>query len=99
MRVQGATHALHPLLFRWRFHFVQQGYSRKATDMDDYIKLDQFLKLAGVVRSGGEAKHLIQGGGVKVNGEVEIRRGRKLRAGDVVLVDEEELVVEIAREE
>jgi ribosome-associated protein len=66
--------------------------------VDDYIKLDQFLKLAGVVRSGGEAKHLIQGGSVKVNGEVETRRGRKLRNGDVVMFEDEELVVEIAGE-
>lgn len=66
--------------------------------MDDYIKLDQFLKLAGVVRSGGEAKHLIQDGNVKVNGEVETRRGRKLRNGDVVMFEGEELVVEIASE-
>jgi len=62
--------------------------------MDEYIKLDQFLKLAEVVQSGGEAKQLIQSGGVFVNGEVEIRRGRKLRQGDVVIVEGEELVVE-----
>jgi ribosome-associated protein len=62
--------------------------------MDEYIKLDQFLKLAEVVQSGGEAKQLIQSGGVLVNGEVEIRRGRKLRQGDVVIVEGEELVVE-----
>ena len=61
---------------------------------DEYIKLDQFLKLAEVVQSGGEAKQLIQSGGVLVNGEVEIRRGRKLRRGDVVMVEGEELVVE-----
>jgi len=60
---------------------------------DEYIKLDQFLKLAEVVQSGGEAKQLIQSGGVLVNGEVEIRRGRKLRQGDVVIVEGEELVV------
>lgn len=65
---------------------------------DDYIKLDQFLKLAGVVYSGGEAKHLIQSGGVAVNGEVETRRGRKLRHGDVVIVAGEEFWVEIAGE-
>lgn len=65
---------------------------------DDYIKLDQFLKLAGVVYSGGEAKHLIQSGGVAVNGEVETRRGRKLRHGDVVIVAGEEFWVGIAGE-
>lgn len=61
---------------------------------DEYIKLDQFLKLAEVVQSGGEAKQLIQSGAVLVNGEVETRRGRKLRQGDVVIVEGEELVVE-----
>ena len=62
--------------------------------MDEYIKLDQFLKLARVVQSGGEAKHLIQSGAVLVNGAVETRRGRKLYPGDVVKVAGEELVVQ-----
>lgn len=48
------------------------------------IQLDQFLKLQGATRSGGEAKHLIQSGEVKVNGVVDTRRKLKLRAGDVV---------------
>jgi ribosome-associated protein len=48
------------------------------------IELDQFLKLKKLVGSGGEAKLAIQGGEVKVNGEVETRRGRKLQAGDSV---------------
>jgi len=63
--------------------------------MDEYIKLDQFLKLAQVVQSGGEAKHLILNGIVMVNDEVETRRGRKLYHGDVVVVDDDELVVQI----
>jgi ribosome-associated protein len=63
------------------------------TDAEEYIKLDQFLKLAQVVQSGGEAKMLIQAGQVMVNGQVETRRGRKLRPGDVVVVEGEELVV------
>lgn len=46
--------------------------------------LDQFLKLSGVADTGGRAKWLIQNGEVKVNGEVETRRRRKLAAGDVV---------------
>ena len=61
----------------------------------EYIKLDQFLKLARVVQSGGEAKHMIQSGEVRVNGEIETRRGRKLRHGDVVVVQGEELVVQV----
>ena len=51
---------------------------------DDYIKLGQALKAAGMADSGVEAKYEIQDGLVKVNGETEIRRGRKLTAGDVV---------------
>ena len=61
--------------------------------MEETIKLDQFLKLADIVQSGGEAKHLIRSGAVSVNDKQETRRGRKLRAGDVVLVDDVELVV------
>lgn len=53
----------------------------------DTIKLDQFLKLAGVAETGGYAKLLIQGGMVAVNGEVETRRGRKLVPGDRVTVE------------
>lgn len=60
----------------------------------EYIKLDQFLKVQRLVQSGGEAKVRIQAGEVRVNGEVETRRGRKLRQGDVVLFDGEGLVVD-----
>lgn len=56
----------------------------------EYIKLNQFLKWAAVVKSGAEANHLIHEGKVKVNGEVELRRGRKLRIGDVVDIDGDE---------
>jgi len=54
----------------------------------DYIKLDSLLKLANLVMSGGEAKLLIMERLVKVNGEVETRRGRKLYSGDRVEVAE-----------
>ncbi|WP_435771268.1 RNA-binding S4 domain-containing protein [Nocardioides sp. SYSU DS0651] len=50
------------------------------------IRLGQFLKLANLVESGAEAKPLIAGGMVRVNDEVETRRGRQLRPGDVVTV-------------
>ncbi len=50
----------------------------------DYIKLDSFLKAVSAVSSGGEAKLLISGGEVRVNGAVELRRGRKLYPGDRV---------------
>ena len=52
----------------------------------DHITLDALLKASGIVSSGGAAKVLIGEGGVRVNGEGETRRGRKLRAGDEVAV-------------
>ena len=60
---------------------------------EETIKLEQFLKLAQVGATGGQAKMLIQSGAVRVNGVVETRRGRKLRPGDSVVVDGEELIV------
>ena len=63
--------------------------------MDEpYLKLDQFLKWAGAVESGGQAKMVIQAGQVMVNGEVENRRGRKLRKGDSVAFNEQSWVVD-----
>jgi len=62
-----------------------------ATDFDlrgEFITLDALLKASGLAASGGAAKVLIADGGVRVNGEAETRRGRKLRAGDEVLVGE-----------
>jgi ribosome-associated protein len=57
------------------------------------ITLGQALKAANVVGTGGEAKVLIQAGEVRVNGEVETRRGLKLREGDVVEVGDEKMEV------
>ncbi|MCI8599237.1 MAG: RNA-binding S4 domain-containing protein [Lachnospiraceae bacterium] len=50
---------------------------------DDFIKLGQALKLAGLVESGVDAKFVIQDGLVKVNGEKEYQRGKKLHPGDI----------------
>lgn len=50
----------------------------------EFIKLDQFLKFAGLVNTGGEAKNIIMEGRVMVNGEVERARGKKLRVDDIV---------------
>ena len=50
---------------------------------DEFIKLGQLLKLAGLVESGVDAKFVIQDGLVKVNGEVDTRRGRKIVSGDI----------------
>jgi ribosome-associated protein len=51
---------------------------------DETIRLGQFLKLAGLIDSGADAKAVIADGQVSVNGEVDVRRGRQLRAGDEV---------------
>ena len=61
---------------------------------DEYIKLGQALKLAGLVESGVDAKIEIQEGFVKVNGEVELQRGKKIFAGDVIEFDGQQVRVE-----
>lgn len=68
------------------------------TISNDIIKLDQFLKWVGAVQTGGEAKLLIQSGEVRVNGDVETRRGRKLFAGDRVRVMGEVYKVDLSQE-
>lgn len=60
----------------------------------DYIKLGQALKAAGLVDSGVTAKLVIQDGLVKVNGKVELQRGKKLHGGEVVFYNGEEIKVE-----
>ena len=50
----------------------------------DIIKLDSFLKWCGAVSQGSEAKIYIQNGDIIVNGEIETRRGKKLKSGDVI---------------
>jgi ribosome-associated protein len=72
---------------------------RRERDMEETIKLEQFLKLAQVTATGGQAKVLIQSGQVRVNGLVETRRGRKLRSGDRVEVGGEVLIVMSDEEE
>lgn len=61
---------------------------------DEFIKLGQAMKLAGMVDSGVDAKFVIQDGQVLVNGEVDTRRGRKLFNGDVIRFDEKEAKIE-----
>ena len=60
---------------------------------DDYIKLGQALKAAGLVGSGVDAKFVIQDGLVKVNGQVETQRGKKLVPGDVVEFESEKIYI------
>jgi ribosome-associated protein len=61
--------------------------------MTEPIRLDQFLKLSGVTGSGGQAKMLIQGGEIRVNGQPETRRSRKMQPGDVVQFEDQRFVV------
>jgi len=63
---------------------LKQNPPVEITIRGEVITLDAFLKLAGAVETGGQAKHVIQEGKVRVNSEVCTMRGKKLRAGDVV---------------
>ena len=61
---------------------------------EEFIKLGQALKAAGLVESGVEAKEVIQDGLVRVNGEVDTRRGKKLYDGDIVSFDGTDIKIE-----
>jgi ribosome-associated protein len=67
------------------------GLVRDVSIRDDTIRLGQALKLTGLAGPGGEARALIEDDAVRVNGEVETRRGRQLRRGDVVALGSEEV--------
>lgn len=67
---------------------------KKVKITTEFIKLDALLKFASLVGSGGEAKALIQDGQVFVNGEVCTMRGKKIRPGDTVSLDGQEVTVE-----
>ncbi len=54
----------------------------------EYIKLDQLLKFSGAIDSGGQAKLMILNGDVKVNGSISTERGKKIRKGDIVEVED-----------
>ena len=59
----------------------------------EFIKLQDLLKFASLVSTGGEAKIIIQAGEVRVNGEVCTMRGKKIRPGDIVELDGQQLTV------
>lgn len=63
--------------------------------LEETLTLSDALKLAGAAETGGQAKRLIQSGQVKVNGEIETKRKRKLVAGDAVEVDGQEFVLDL----
>jgi len=60
---------------------------------EEYIKLDQLLKLTDIAVTGGHAKIIIQNEEVKINGIVEVRRGKKIRRGDKVEVAEKKIII------
>ena len=66
----------------------------KISISTEFIKLDALLKFANLVSSGGEAKILIADGQVKVNGEVCLMRGKKIRPGDTVSLGNESIIIE-----
>lgn len=68
--------------------------NQRVSIRTEFIKLDSLLKYAGLTDTGGFAKELIQGGQVKVNGEICTMRGKKIRSGDVVETGEYRLTVE-----
>ena len=72
--------------------------SRQAFTLEaEYIRLDDLLKLTGCVQTGGQAKVLIQGGEVCLDGEVCTMRGKKLRGGEVVSIPEDDMVITLVR--
>lgn len=66
---------------------------KKIVIKTEFITLGQFLKVADIIQSGGEAKMFLASNEVYINGELDVRRGRKLRENDVVKVDGEEFVI------
>ena len=66
---------------------------KKIEITTEFIKLDQLLKFSGAVMTGGEAKEAVKNGDVTVNGEICTMRGKKIRHGDIVGIDDIELEV------
>lgn len=67
--------------------------SEKIYIDDEFIKLDSLLKFGGIAETGGQAKLLVQSGGVTLNGEICTQRGRKIRPGDTVKFEDKILEV------
>ena len=72
----------------------KRSIMEKISINTEYIKLDQLLKFTNAVEGGGMAKNVILDGLVKVNGEVVLQRGKKLRKGDVVEYNNEKYLIE-----
>ena len=83
------------LLIKWiTYRIYFKNIMEKIYIKDDFIKLGQALKLSGVAGSGVDAKYLIEDGLVAVNGETELRRGRKLYKGDSFSFEEREFEID-----
>lgn len=67
---------------------------KKIKIVTEYITLGQFLKFADIISNGGETKFYLSENEVYINGELDVRRGRKLRHGDKVVVEEKEFIIE-----
>ncbi|KRK81055.1 S4 domain-containing protein YaaA [Companilactobacillus nodensis] len=68
--------------------------SKKITIDTEFITLGQLLKDTGIIATGGQAKWYLRENSVSLNGELENRRGKKLRKGDVVVVDDQSFEIE-----
>ncbi len=72
--------------------------SKQTFTLDsEFIRLDDLLKLTGCVETGGQAKYVIQGGGVTLDGELCTMRGKKLRGGEVIYIPEIDEEITVAR--
>lgn len=63
----------------------------------DYIKLGQFLKFIGMISLGGEVKDFLANKTIKINNLIEKQRGKKLFSGDLIEIDHEKFIIEVAK--
>ncbi len=73
---------------------VEPGFEELEVTGAEALRLDHYLKSRGISETGGQAKMMIQNGEVKLNGQVETRRRKKLVAGDVIEVNRKKFVIE-----
>jgi ribosome-associated protein len=65
-----------------------EDFMKEISITTDFIKLDSFLKLVGVAQTGGQAKMIIADEMVKVNGEIVVQRGKKIRKNDIIEIED-----------
>lgn len=61
---------------------------------DEYIELNKLLKILGLSQTGGHAKLIIEEGLINVNGEIELRKRKKLRRGDIVILENNQITIQ-----